>query len=144
MNFLEKISRRNLKTDTAPFRAGDTVRVNFRIVEGDKERTQQFEGVCIRKKKGLVNSTFTVRKYSSGVGVERTFPMHSPRLESIEVVRKGKVRQGRLFYLRNLKGKAARIQTLAGRKAGELGIDDSGMVTEDIEVADVAPADDEK
>ncbi|HET7321094.1 MAG TPA: 50S ribosomal protein L19 [Longimicrobiaceae bacterium] len=99
-----------LKDDIPAFRAGDTLRVNVRVREGDKERLQAFEGVCIARKHGGVSETFTVRKISGGVGVERIFPLHSPSIESITVVRHGKVRRAKLYYLRNLRGKAARIQ----------------------------------
>ena len=132
MQFLETVQKRNLKTDLGNFRQGDRVRVNFRIVEGNKERIQPFEGVVIRKKKGAVNATFTVRKMSSGVGVERTFPLHSPRVESVEVLSRGKVRQGRLYYLRDLKGKKARIQTLAMTSSEDLAsgtAEDAGQQT---------------
>jgi large subunit ribosomal protein L19 len=93
-----------------PFRAGDTLRVNVRVREGDKERIQAFEGVCIAKRGAGVSETFTVRKISNGVGVERIFPLHSPMLESINVVRRGSVRRAKLFYLRGLAGKGARIK----------------------------------
>jgi large subunit ribosomal protein L19 len=93
-----------------PFRAGDTVRVNVRVKEGDKERVQAFEGVVIARKGEGVSATFTVRKISNGVGVERIFPLHSPMLESINVVRRGRVRRAKLFYLRELTGKATRIK----------------------------------
>jgi large subunit ribosomal protein L19 len=92
------------------FRPGDTLRVNVRVREGEKERIQAFEGVCIGRKHGGVSETFTVRKISSGVGVERIFPLHSPMVESIKIVRRGKVRRAKLYYLRNLRGKAARIK----------------------------------
>lgn len=93
-----------------PFRAGDTVRVNVKVKEGDKERLQAFEGVVIARKGAGVSATFTVRKISNGVGVERIFPLHSPMLESITVVRRGRVRRAKLFYLRELTGKATRIR----------------------------------
>ena len=96
--------------DVPPFRAGDTVRVNVKVKEGDKERVQAFEGVVIAKKGAGVSATFTVRKISNGVGVERIFPLHSPMLESISVVRRGRVRRAKLFYLRELTGKATRIR----------------------------------
>jgi large subunit ribosomal protein L19 len=99
-----------LRGDIPDFRTGDTVRVNVRVREGDKERIQAFEGVCIARKHGGVNETFTVRKISSGVGVERIFPLHSPMVASIDVVRRGRVRRAKLYYLRNLRGKAARIK----------------------------------
>lgn len=110
MNTLELIEREQLRTDLAPFKVGDTVRVHVKIVEGDKERIQPFEGVVIRKKAGGIRATFTVRKISYGIGVERIFPMHSPRIDRIDVVNRGKVRRAKLFYLRGLKGKAARIR----------------------------------
>ena len=93
-----------------PFRAGDTVKVNVRVKEGDKERVQAFEGVVIARKGEGVSATFTVRKISNGVGVERIFPVHSPMLESISVLRRGRVRRAKLFYLRELTGKATRIK----------------------------------
>jgi len=93
-----------------PFRAGDTVRVNVRVKEGDKERLQAFEGVVIARKGSGVSATFTVRKISNGVGVERIFPLHSPMLESVSVMRRGRVRRAKLFYLRELTGKATRIR----------------------------------
>jgi large subunit ribosomal protein L19 len=99
-----------MRENLPEFRPGDTLRVNVRVREGDKERIQAFEGVCIGRKHGGVQETFTVRKISSGVGVERIFPLHSPMLESINVVRRGKVRRAKLYYLRNLRGKAARIK----------------------------------
>lgn len=106
MEFIESTQRRK---DVPEFRPGDSVRVNWKVKEGDKERVQAFEGVVIRKTKGGTKGTFTVRKVSYGVGVERIFPMHSPRYESIDVLTHGDVRRSRLFYLRDLKGKAARI-----------------------------------
>ena len=99
-----------LRTDIPPFRAGDTLRVNVRVKEGEKERLQAFEGVCIAKRGSGVSETFTVRKISNGVGVERIFPVHSPMLAEINVVRRGRVRRAKLYYLRNLTGKATRIR----------------------------------
>ena len=99
-----------MKTDIAPFRPGDTVRVNVRVKEGDKERVQAFEGVCIARRGGGVSETFTVRKISNGVGVERIFPLHSPMVADIVVVRRGVVRRAKLYYLRDVTGKAARIK----------------------------------
>jgi large subunit ribosomal protein L19 len=99
-----------LRDNIPTFRAGDTLRVNVRVREGDKERIQAFEGVCIGRKHGGVSETFKVRKVSAGIGVERTFPLHSPMLSSIEVMRQGRVRRAKLYYLRKLKGKAARIK----------------------------------
>src|SRR5471032_2123343 len=99
-----------LRDNIPPFRAGDTLRVNVRVREGDKERIQAFEGVCIAKRGAGVSATFTVRKISNGVGVERIFPVHSPMLSEITVVRRGRVRHAKLFYLRNVTGKRARIK----------------------------------
>lgn len=99
-----------LRDDVPEFRPGDTVRVNVRVREGDKERLQAFEGVVLRRKGGGVNETFTVRKVSNGVGVERIFPLHSPVVASVDLVREGRVRRAKLYYLRNLSGKAARIR----------------------------------
>ena len=104
------VEAKYLRKDLPEFRAGDTVRVHTRIKEGDKERVQVFEGVVIVARRGNARATFTVRKTSYGVGVERIFPLHSPRIEKIEVVSKGDVRRSRLFYLRELQGKAARVQ----------------------------------
>jgi len=110
MDPMELVEREQLRTDLPDFRVGDTVKVHVKIVEGDKERVQPFEGVVIRRKAGGIRSTFTVRKISYGIGVERIFPLHSPRIEHIDVVTRGKVRRAKLFYLRGLKGKAARIR----------------------------------
>ncbi len=110
MNPIELVEREQLRTDLPDFRVGDTVKVHVKIVEGEKERIQPFEGVVIRKKAGGIRSTFTVRKISYGIGVERIFPTHSPRLDRIDVISRGKVRRAKLFYLRGLKGKAARIR----------------------------------
>lgn len=99
-----------MKDNVPPFRPGDTVRVNVRVKEGDKERVQAFEGVCIARKGGGVSETFTVRKVSNGVGVERIFPLHSPMVADIIVVRRGVVRRAKLYYLRNVTGKAGRIK----------------------------------
>ena len=110
MNMIEALEQEQLRQDIPAFRPGDTVRVYVKVVEGTRERIQLFEGVVINRKSGGVRETFTVRRISYGVGVERTFPVHSPRLEKIEVVRKGIVRRAKLYYLRNLTGKAARIK----------------------------------
>ena len=99
-----------LRDDVPEFRPGDTVRVNVRVREGDKERIQAFEGVCIARKHGGINETFTVRKLASGVGVERIFPLHSPMIASVDVVRRGQVRRAKLYYLRERRGKSARIR----------------------------------
>jgi len=110
MNPVELVEREQLRTDLQDFKVGDTVKVHVKIVEGEKERIQPFEGVVIRKKRGGIRSSFTVRKISYGIGVERVFPLHSPRIDRIDVISRGKVRRAKLFYLRNLKGKAARIK----------------------------------
>ena len=110
MNIIEVLEQEQLRSDIPDFRAGDTVNVFVQAVEGTRERVQLFEGVVISRSGGGVREMFTVRRISSGVGVERTFPMHSPRLEKIEVARRGIVRRAKLYYLRNLTGKAARIR----------------------------------
>ena len=110
MNIVEMIEKEQMRADIPDFQSGDTVRVNVRIIEGQKQRIQAFEGVVIRKKRGDCRSSFTVRKVSYGVGVERTFPLHSPVIDSIEVVTRGRVRRSRLYYLRGLRGKKARIK----------------------------------
>ncbi|APT17900.1 ribosomal protein L19 [Amylolactobacillus amylotrophicus DSM 20534] len=111
MNLLiNELTKSQLKTDVPDFRPGDTVRVHVRVVEGTRERIQMFEGVVIKRKGTGISATYTVRKISSGVGVERTFPVHTPRVAEIEVVRRGAVRRAKLYYLRNLHGKAARIK----------------------------------
>ena len=111
---IELVEQRNVTPETRArlpaFRVGDTVRVHTKISEGDKERIQIFEGVVIRRKRAHVSTTFTVRKMSYGVGVERIFPMYSPRIDKIEIISSGKVKRARLFYLRDLQGKAARLQ----------------------------------
>src|SRR5699024_1165010 len=109
---LNSIVKDQLKTDIPEFKAGDTVKVHVRIVEGDRERIQLFEGVVIKRRGGGISETFTVRKISYGVGVERTFPVHTPKIEKIDVVRRGRVRRAKLYYLRNLRGKAARIREI--------------------------------
>jgi len=111
MNTLDRIEREHMRLDVPPFRSGDTVKVHIKIREGEKERIQVFQGVVIARKNGSMRSSFTVRKISYGVGVEKIFPLHSPSIDRIEVVQRGKVRRSRLFYLRGLKGKAARIKT---------------------------------
>ena len=109
---IEAVTKSQLRTDLPTFRTGDTLRVHVRIIEGTRERIQVFEGVVIKRRGGGVSETFTVRKISSGVGVERTFPLHTPKIEKIEVKRRGKVRRAKLYYLRSLRGKAARIQEI--------------------------------
>ncbi|ETA73371.1 50S ribosomal protein L19 [Ligilactobacillus equi] len=106
---IAKLTQAQLRNDIPEFRAGDTVRVHARIVEGSRERIQVFEGVVIKRRGEGISETYTVRKMSSGIGVERTFPLHTPRVDKIEVVRYGKVRRAKLYYLRALHGKAARI-----------------------------------
>jgi large subunit ribosomal protein L19 len=110
MNIIDTIDQEQMRFDHPDFRPGDTVKVYIRIIEGNKERVQVFQGVVLKRKRGKMNATFTVRKISHGVGVEKTFALHSPRLENIEVVSRGKVRRSRLFYLRERRGKAARIK----------------------------------
>jgi large subunit ribosomal protein L19 len=109
-NIIENIEKEQMRTDIPDFKAGDTIRVHARIKEGEKERIQVFQGFVIRKRKGKTGASFTVRKISYGIGVERIFPLHSPAIDKIEVVSKGRVRRGRLYYMRKLKGKAARIK----------------------------------
>ncbi len=104
-----------LRADVPPFRAGDTLRVNVRVREGEKERIQAFEGVCIARRGSGVSATFTVRKISNGVGVERIFPTHSPMIADVKVMRRGRVRRAKLFYLRELTGKATRIKERKAR-----------------------------
>jgi large subunit ribosomal protein L19 len=108
---IEYVESKNLRKEVIDFRTGDSVRVHWKVKEGEKERVQAFEGIVIRKKRGYNRSTFTVRKVSFGVGVERIFPLHSPRYEKIEILSRGSVNRNRLFYLRNLKGKASRVDT---------------------------------
>jgi len=107
-----ELTQEQIKSDVPAFRPGDTVRVHVKVVEGTRERIQLFEGVVIKRHGGGISETFTVRKISYGVGVERAFPLHSPRVAQIEVVRYGKVRRAKLYYLRNLRGKAARIKEI--------------------------------
>lgn len=110
MNILQEITQEQLRKDLPSFRPGDTLKVHVKVIEGTRERIQLFEGVVIKRHGGGISETFTVRKISNGVGVERTFPIHSPKLEKIEVARRGKVRRAKLYYLRELRGKAARIK----------------------------------
>lgn len=107
---IAEFDTQQLREDAPDFRPGDTVRVNVRVREGEKERLQAFEGIVIRRRGGGLNETFTVRKVSNGVGVERIFPLHSPVVSDIQLVREGRVRRAKLYYLRNLSGKAARIR----------------------------------
>ena len=110
MNRLFDVQRAGLRADLPAFTAGDTLKVMVRVREGDKERLQAFEGVCLGRRGAGINETFTVRKVSAGVGVERIFPVHSPGLAEVEVVRKGRVRRAKLYYLRRLSSKASRIR----------------------------------
>ncbi len=109
MDVLRLLERSQMKADIPKFGPGDRVRVYLKVVEGARERLQAFEGVVIKRQSGGLRETFTVRRVSSGIGVERTFPVHSPRIDRIEVVRRGRVRRAKLFYLRGLSGKSARI-----------------------------------
>ena len=120
MERMRAIQRDGLRTDLPAFEPGDTLRVMVRVREGDKERVQAFEGVCIGRRGGGINESFTVRKISAGVGVERIFPLHSPSIAEIELVRKGRVRRAKLYFLRRLAGKSARIR----EKRGEMVVAD--------------------
>jgi large subunit ribosomal protein L19 len=111
-SIIRKIEERGLRNDIPAFRVGDSLRLQVRVVEGEKERIQPFEGIVIKINRGGNRATFTVRKVSYGIGVERIFPLHSPRLEKIQVLTRGKVRRARLYYLRQLSGKAARVETV--------------------------------
>jgi len=115
MNVLEMLEKEQMRTDIPEFKSGDTVKVHVKIIEGQKERLQVFQGVVIRKRSNQNRSTFTVRKVSYNVGVERTFPIHSPVIDKIDVVTRGRVRRSRLYYLRGLRGKKARIRELGRR-----------------------------
>lgn len=116
MDLISAIESEQTKQDAENFRVGDTVKVHFNIVEGRTERIQVFEGLVIAKNNGGVRRTFTVRKMSYGVGVERVFPLHSPRIQKIEVSRRGRVRRGKLYYIRNRVGKAAKVAELIRKK----------------------------
>jgi large subunit ribosomal protein L19 len=109
-DLLQEIEKEQLRAETPEFASGDTIRVLYLVREGQKERIQVFEGVCIARKHGGVDETFTVRKISSGIGVERIFPLHAPTVSGIEVVRRGRVRRAKLYYLRGRRGKSARIR----------------------------------
>ncbi len=110
MKKIDQLEKENIRMDLPHFNAGDTVKVHVKIKEGEKERIQAFQGVVISKRKGTSNATFTVRKVSYGIGVERIFPMHSPIISKIEVLTRGRVRRAKIYYLRKLRGKAARIR----------------------------------
>ena len=111
-NLLRQITAEQIRSDIPTFKAGDTVRVHVKVKEGNRERIHVFEGVVIKRRGSGVSETFTVRKISYGVGVERAFPLHTPKIEKIEVLRRGRVRRAKLYYLRNLTGKAARIKEI--------------------------------
>jgi large subunit ribosomal protein L19 len=152
-SIIDRVESKHVRKDITEFRTGDTVRVHWKVKEGDKERVQPFEGIVIRKTKGYNRATFTVRKISYGVGVERIFPLHSPRYEKIEVVTHGNVHRNRLFFLRNLKGKASRVQS-QGEQVEELtappraaaGAPDDGAAASpaDAAPAEAAPATEKK
>ena len=110
MNKIDMIEKEQLRSDVPEFHIGDTVRVQVKVVEGSRERLQAFEGIVISRRHGGARETFTVRRVSYGIGVERTFPLHSPRIDSIKVIRRGKVRRAKLFYLRDRVGKAAKVK----------------------------------
>ena len=110
MDYIKKIEAANMKAEKPQFNVGDTVRVHVRVIEGKRERIQMFEGIVLKKQHGGVNESFTVRKISSGIGVERTFPVHSPKVAQVDVVRRGKVRRAKLNYLRSRVGKAAKVK----------------------------------
>lgn len=112
MNIVQAITQDQLRKDIPSFRPGDTLKVYVKVIEGSRERIQLFEGVVIKRRGGGISETFTVRKISYGVGVERTFPLHTPKIDRIEVARRGKVRRAKLYYLRKLRGKAARIKEI--------------------------------
>ena len=112
MNIIEQIEKENLKAEVPVFSVGDTVKVSVKVIEGTKERIQAFEGIVIAKRNGGIRETFTVRRMSYGVGVERTFPVHSPKVAKIDVIKRGKVRRAKLYYLRNLTGKAAKVEEI--------------------------------
>ena len=115
MNLIQSLEQEQIKKEIPSFRPGDTLKVNYKVIEGNRERIQAFEGVCIRRRGGGLSETFTVRRISYGVGVERTIPLHSPKIDSIQVLRRGKVRRAKLYYLRALRGKKARIKELNTR-----------------------------
>ena len=137
---ISDIEAKYLKKDLPDFRSGDTVRVHTKIKEGDKERIQVFEGVVIRHRKGDTRAMFTVRKVSYGVGVERMFPVHSPRIDRIEVMGHGQVRRSRLYYLRDLQGKAARLTQEEGHDSGPASTRESGPTATPVPAATPAPA----
>lgn len=115
MNIIKQLEKENMKSEVASFNVGDTVRVHLKVIEGKRERIQIFEGTVLKRQNGGVNATFTVRKISSGVGVEKTLPLHSPKIQGIDVVRRGKVRRAKLNYLRDRVGKSAKVKELITR-----------------------------
>ena len=151
-SIIDSLESRALKTDVPPFAAGDRVRVHFQVIEGNRRRTQVFEGIVLRRQGAGVRETFTVRKQSFGVGVERTFPLHSPKIETLEVAARGDVRRAKLYYLRGRVGKAARVAerrwgidekllaTPAATAAGDepVALDAEGQPQEEVEVTDQA------
>jgi large subunit ribosomal protein L19 len=151
MNVTDLIEKPFLRRDLPDFRPGDTVKVHVRVVEGSRERVQMFQGVVIRRSGGGLRETFTVRKISFGVGVERTFPLHSPSIARLEIVQRGRVRRAKLYYLRDLRGKKARIRErriddqklaameAAAAEASELAEEEEASVAEELE-ADGSPA----
>ena len=127
MSLIDQIEEKQKKNIKVQFRAGDTVKVFFKVVEGGNERIQAFEGVVIQRRGTGLTETFTVRKISFGVGVERIFPIHSPRIEKIQVMRQGKVRKAKLYYLRNLSGKAARIADVQRKQAEDIAVENKAV-----------------
>ena len=140
VDVIRTIEQEQLRTDRPEFGPGDTVRVHVKVVEGNNERIQVFEGVVIRKSGGGLREMFTVRKVSQGVGVERTFPLHSPRVDKIEVVRRGRVRRARLYYLRERSGKAARIKERENTRDRDAQVVLEGEGGEGVEGAPTRPA----
>lgn len=150
MNIIQKVEQAQLdkltaERDIPPFRPGDTIRVQVRVVEGTRERIQAFEGVCIGRKNAGLNSSFTVRKISYGEGVERVFPLHSPRIDAIEVVRRGSVRRAKLYYLRGRRGKSARItEDTSQRRSQEAAAHSDAVAAADAKAAEAAATVEEK
>jgi large subunit ribosomal protein L19 len=138
-NVIESIERRQMRLNIPPFKAGDTVRVHFQVIEGQRRRTQVFEGIVIKRQGSGVHETFTVRKQSFGVGVERTFPLHSPKIERIEVAAIGVVRRAKLYYLRDKVGKRARVRTKAGAVLPQTPVAEPVAPQPEPEVADAEP-----
>src|SRR6187401_998708 len=119
---IESLEQRNMRTDLPQFKAGDTIRVHFKVIEGTRQRIQVFEGICIKRQGSGFRETFTVRKQSFGVGVERTFPLHSPKIERLEVMAIGDVRRAKLYYLRGRVGKKARVREKQSARPGAAGV----------------------